>query len=151
MHRVRRLLSAANLCGGLPDRLRYLSAGLKFGHQVQADARHPLTRHFGFFQFQRHGIILAEGIAEASTEQVEAAILAAHRAFAGWSRTTPAQRATALLAIADYITKVHAICVQCGDIAHFSYRKSADKNKVLLGEKDSYEPRCRACYHKGME
>ena len=57
----------------------------------------------------------------------------------------------ALLAIADYITKVHAICVQCGDIAHFSYRKSADKNKVLLGEKDSYEPRCRACYHKGME
>jgi thymidine kinase len=57
----------------------------------------------------------------------------------------------ALLSIADYITKVHAICVQCGDIAHFSYRKSADKNKVLLGEKDSYEPRCRACYVKGTE
>ncbi len=51
-----------------------------------------------------------------------------------------------LLAIADYITKVHAICMQCGDIAHFSYRKSADKNKILLGEKDSYEPRCRTCY-----
>lgn len=53
-----------------------------------------------------------------------------------------------LLSIADYITKVHAICVQCGDIAHFSYRKTADKNKILLGEKDSYEPRCRACYYR---
>jgi len=53
-----------------------------------------------------------------------------------------------LLSIADYITKVHAICMQCGDIAHFSYRKTADKNKILLGEKDSYEPRCRSCYYK---
>ena len=52
-----------------------------------------------------------------------------------------------LLSIADYITKVHAICMQCGDIAHFSYRKTADKGKILLGEKDSYEPRCRTCYY----
>jgi len=56
-----------------------------------------------------------------------------------------------LLSIADYITKVHAICVRCGDIAHFSYRTSADKGKILLGEKDSYEPRCRTCYYKGGE
>jgi thymidine kinase len=56
-----------------------------------------------------------------------------------------------LLAIADYITKVHAICVQCGDIAHFSYRTTADKNRILLGEKDSYEPRCRSCFiNKGI-
>lgn len=54
-----------------------------------------------------------------------------------------------LLSIADYITKVHAICVKCGDIAHFSYRTSTEKNKILLGEKDSYEPRCRTCYYKG--
>jgi thymidine kinase len=53
-----------------------------------------------------------------------------------------------LLSIADYITKVHAICVQCGDIAHFSYRKSAETTKILLGEKESYEPRCRICYYK---
>jgi len=52
-----------------------------------------------------------------------------------------------LLAIADYITKVHAICVQCGSVAHFSYRKTAEKSQVLLGEKDSYEPRCRSCYY----
>jgi thymidine kinase len=54
-----------------------------------------------------------------------------------------------LLSVADYITKVHAICVQCGSVAHFSYRKTADKAKVLLGEKESYEPRCRSCYYNG--
>ncbi|XZF15282.1 thymidine kinase [Chitinophagaceae bacterium MMS25-I14] len=53
----------------------------------------------------------------------------------------------ALLARADYITKLHAICVQCGDIANYSYRKVADEGKVLLGEKDVYEPRCRHCYY----
>ncbi|WP_126973546.1 thymidine kinase [Gynurincola endophyticus] len=54
-----------------------------------------------------------------------------------------------LLARADFITKLHAICVQCGDIANFSYRRSAANNdaQILLGEKDIYEPRCRKCYH----
>jgi thymidine kinase len=53
-----------------------------------------------------------------------------------------------LLSMADYITKVHAICVQCGDIAHFSYRKTADTSQILLGEKENYEPRCRTCFYK---
>lgn len=53
-----------------------------------------------------------------------------------------------LLAIADHITKVHAICVKCGDIAHFSYRLHESEAKVLLGEKDVYEPRCRSCYYQ---
>jgi thymidine kinase len=50
-----------------------------------------------------------------------------------------------LLAIADYITKLHAICVKCGNIANISYRKVAGEGQVLLGEKDIYEPRCRYC------
>lgn len=50
-----------------------------------------------------------------------------------------------LLAIADYITKLHAICVKCGNIANISYRKTAAPGQVLLGEKDVYEPRCRYC------
>jgi thymidine kinase len=54
-----------------------------------------------------------------------------------------------LLAVADFITKVHAVCVKCGDIAHFSFRKTPDNSKVLLGEKDSYEPRCRNCFYSG--
>jgi thymidine kinase len=54
-----------------------------------------------------------------------------------------------LLAIADYITKLHAICVQCGNIANISYRKTAEGQQVLLGEKETYEPRCRTCFFEG--
>jgi len=50
-----------------------------------------------------------------------------------------------LLAKADYITKLHAICVKCGNIANISYRKTATEGQILLGEKDVYEPRCRHC------
>jgi thymidine kinase len=50
-----------------------------------------------------------------------------------------------LLAIADYITKLHAICMKCGNIANVSYRKVSGGGQVLLGEKDIYEPRCRVC------
>ena len=53
-----------------------------------------------------------------------------------------------LLAIADYITKLHAICVICGNIANISYRKTPTESQVLLGEKDLYEPRCRYCNQK---
>lgn len=53
----------------------------------------------------------------------------------------------ALMAIAEYVTKVHAICMVCGDIAHYSYRTTKDENQVMLGETDSYEARCRKCYH----
>lgn len=54
-----------------------------------------------------------------------------------------------LLAVAEYITKVHAICQHCGNLATHSYRLSADEDTVVLGEKDRYEPRCRTCYHMG--
>jgi len=51
-----------------------------------------------------------------------------------------------LMAIADHITKVHAICVRCGNVAQFSFRISDKEQLVLLGEKDIYEPLCRSCY-----
>ncbi|WP_114747733.1 thymidine kinase [Pleomorphovibrio marinus] len=51
-----------------------------------------------------------------------------------------------LMAIAEYVTKVHAICMKCGELAAFSYRLSSGKEKVMLGEKESYEARCRACF-----
>lgn len=50
-----------------------------------------------------------------------------------------------LLAVADYITKLHAICAVCGNIANVSYRKIKTGGQVLIGEKDIYEPRCRIC------
>lgn len=54
-----------------------------------------------------------------------------------------------LLATAEYITKVHAICPHCGNLATHSYRLSKEEQTVLLGEKDKYEPRCRICYEMG--
>jgi thymidine kinase len=54
-----------------------------------------------------------------------------------------------LLAVAEYITKVHAICSHCGNLATHSYRKVANNQQVMLGEKDTYEPRCRNCYAMG--
>ena len=53
-----------------------------------------------------------------------------------------------LLAIADYISKVHAICISCGDLATHSHRIVNDGSLILLGEKDSYIPLCRSCYVK---
>jgi thymidine kinase len=50
-----------------------------------------------------------------------------------------------LLSIADYITKLHAICMRCGNIANISYRKTQQQGQVLIGEKETYEPRCRKC------
>ena len=54
-----------------------------------------------------------------------------------------------LLAVAEYITKLHAICVHCGSLATHSYRISTDTDTVVVGEKDKYEPRCRTCFSMG--
>lgn len=54
-----------------------------------------------------------------------------------------------LLAVAEYITKVHAICPHCGNLATHSYRLSGEKGQIVVGAKDKYEPRCRICYEMG--
>jgi len=54
-----------------------------------------------------------------------------------------------LLAVAEYITKVHAICPHCGNLATHSYRRGEQEETVVLGKKELYEPRCRTCYHLG--
>ena len=54
----------------------------------------------------------------------------------------------ALMAIAEYVTKVHAICVRCGDLAQHSHRLSKSDKLVELGEKDIYEPICRHCFNE---
>lgn len=55
-----------------------------------------------------------------------------------------------LMAIAEYITKVHAICVNCGRIASYSYRRTKSDQTVVLGEKDVYEALCRTCFYEKM-
>jgi len=52
-----------------------------------------------------------------------------------------------LMASAEYVTKVHAICMRCGNLAHFSHRLSDTEKLVVLGEKGDYEPLCRECFH----
>ena len=56
-----------------------------------------------------------------------------------------------LMTIAEFVTKVQAICMQCGRIAAYSYRLVNVDSVVLLGEKESYEPRCRRCFNEGMK
>ncbi len=56
----------------------------------------------------------------------------------------------ALMATAEYVTKVHAVCTRTGNLAQYSYRKAKSDNLVLLGEVDEYEPLSRAAYYKAM-
>ena len=56
-----------------------------------------------------------------------------------------------LMSIAEYVTKVHAICMVCGEVASHSYRLSPSNERVLLGETDLYEARCRRCFNLGEQ
>ena len=53
-----------------------------------------------------------------------------------------------LMSIAEYVTKVHAVCMSCGDVASFSHRRSKSQKTVVLGEKDIYEALCRKCFNE---
>lgn len=64
---------------------------------------------------------------------------------------TPFGPIPALCAVADEVTKVHAICVKCGALAYVSHRLVHNQNQVLIGEQTEYEPLCRECYKKAME
>ncbi len=54
----------------------------------------------------------------------------------------------ALMATAEYVTKVHAVCMKCGNLAQYSHRTVINDKLVVLGEKESYEPLCRSCFNK---
>ena len=54
----------------------------------------------------------------------------------------------ALMSIAEYVSKVHAICVKCGNLANYTHRMSEDDKLIVRGETDIYEPLCRVCYAK---
>jgi thymidine kinase len=56
-----------------------------------------------------------------------------------------------LMAVAEYVTKVHAICMRCGKLAQHSHRLTESEKLVVLGEKDSYEPLCRSCFNRANQ
>ncbi len=55
-----------------------------------------------------------------------------------------------MLAVAEYVTKVHAVCISCGQLANFSHRTVDNSNRILLGEQESYVPLCRSCYNESL-
>ncbi len=57
----------------------------------------------------------------------------------------------ALMATAEYVTKVHAVCTHTGNLAHYSFRKAQNDDLVLLGEVEEYEPLSRAAYYKALQ
>ena len=62
-------------------------------------------------------------------------------------RAKPFLQISNLIELSNNITRLNAICVKCGDIANFSYRKTNDISRVLIGESEKYEPRCEKCYY----
>lgn len=56
-----------------------------------------------------------------------------------------------LMAVAEFVTKVHPICVRCGNLASFSHRTVPSRKKILVGEKDRYEPLCRKCFIEAIK
>jgi thymidine kinase len=56
-----------------------------------------------------------------------------------------------LMAIAEHVYKAHAICMRCGNLAQYSFRKTEESQVVLLGEKNLYEPLCRRCYNEAIK
>lgn len=65
-------------------------------------------------------------------------------------RRNPFGPMSPLCAIADDVTKVHAICVRCGSLANYSYRLIENEKQVMLGETSEYQPLCRTCYNKAL-
>lgn len=57
----------------------------------------------------------------------------------------------ALMAIAEYVTKVHAVCMKCGNVASYSHRRTKSRQTIVLGEKDIYEALCRSCFQEAMD
>lgn len=56
-----------------------------------------------------------------------------------------------LMAVAEYITKVHAVCMKCGNVASYSHRRTKSKKTIVLGEKDIYEALCRSCFFEALD
>lgn len=93
-------------------------------------------------QFFDEGIV--EVCSELAKRNVRVIIAGLDMDFQG----TPFGPMPRLLCIAEYVTKVHAICVSCGNLAQFSHRTVEQKEQVLVGAVEEYKPLCRTCYNQ---
>ena len=92
-----------------------------------------------------------EGLVEVCNEMADSGLRVVVAGLDMDFRGKPFGPMPGLLATAEHVTKIHAICVRCGSLAHFSHRKSESQKLVLLGETDEYEPLCRKCYNKTVK
>lgn len=105
----------------------------------------PQTEVVGIDEAQFFDIELANVCEDLANRGIRVIVAGLDMDFTG----KPFGAMPSLLAKADYVTKLHAICMQCGNLATYSYRFSTEESTVLLGEKEAYEPRCRCCFKKG--
>jgi thymidine kinase len=98
----------------------------------------------GIDEAQFFGSILVEVCNRLADKGIRVVVAGLDMDFAG----KPFGPIPRLLAIAEYVTKVHAICMRCGNLAQYSHRLSDSEQLFLLGEKGIYEPLCRSCYNK---
>ena len=98
----------------------------------------------GIDEAQFFGIELVEVCNKLANQGIRIVIAALDMDYEG----NPFEPIPQLMSISEEVTKVRAICVQCGDLANYSYRIVDDDNKILLGEKNKYEARCRSCFDK---
>lgn len=104
---------------------------------------HPGTQVVGIDEAQFFDDQLPEVCLKLANEGIRVIVAGLDMDFQG----KPFGAMPALMAIAEEVSKVHAICLQCGAPANFSYRTVANETQILLGEKESYEPRCRICFN----
>ncbi len=126
-------------------------------HDTSSVLAQPLERASKMLQISADTVVV--GIDEAQFFDAELPEICAQLALRGVRviaagldmdyRGVPFGPMPQLLATAEYVTKVHAICVHCGNLATHSYRLADGESVLLLGEKEHYEPRCRSCYQMG--
>jgi thymidine kinase len=92
-----------------------------------------------------------EGLIEVCNEMADSGIRVIVAGLDMDFRGEPFGPMPGLMATAEHVSKIHAICVKCGNLAHYSHRKSESQKLVLLGETDAYEPLCRECYNKTVK
>lgn len=102
----------------------------------------PATEVVGIDEVQ----FFDEGIVELLTELADAGLRVIVAGLDQDFRRRPFGPMPAILAIAEFVDKIHAVCIQCGGPASYSYRTSGGAEQVLVGDTESYEARCRACY-----
>jgi thymidine kinase len=140
-----------------PARDTRYSADEVVSHDARSISSHPVETALDILHVASHvdviGIDEAQFFDETLTSVCEELALRGHRVIvAGLDmdfRGRPFGPMPDLLAVAEYITKLHAICNHCGNLATHTYRLSTDAETVVLGEKDIYEARCRHCFNEG--